>query len=148
MKDVVQCFSANELDASLMLPNSPERKSETEPTKRADKGKGKEKEAAFAVLGLGSRHNAEEPVTAARASVKGKERAYTPPESNTSGEVRVRGKERELLAAKQERRERESQRDSDDREKERDKQRICALEEEVHRLKDEVGSSFHVCPLY
>lgn len=50
----------------------------------------------------------------------------------------MRGKERELLVAKNEQRQREDGRETDEREKERDKERIKALEEEIERLKAEV----------
>jgi chromosome segregation ATPase len=60
-----------------------------------------------------------------------------------SGEVRVRGKERELVAAREELRRRGDGEAKDaeaaEREKARDKDRIRALEEEIERLKQEVG---------
>jgi hypothetical protein len=62
------------------------------------------------------------------------------------GEVRVRGKERELVAAREELRRREDGEPKDaeeaEREKARDKDRIRALEEEIERLKQEVGCPF------
>ncbi|EIW57775.1 uncharacterized protein TRAVEDRAFT_59336 [Trametes versicolor FP-101664 SS1] len=72
-----------------------------------------------------------EPVHRPRSS-KGKERAW-----DTSGEVRVRGKERELQEAREEH-ERHS-RDRGDGERDHDKQRIRMLEEEVARLRAELA---------
>ena len=62
---------------------------------------------------------------------KGKEREY-----DTSGEIRVRGKERELREAREDHARNAHERD--DGERERDKQRIRMLEEEVARLRAEV----------
>ncbi|KAI0714425.1 hypothetical protein C8T65DRAFT_644282 [Cerioporus squamosus] len=73
-----------------------------------------------------------EPPTRPRSS-KGKERAY-----DTSGEVRVRGKERELREAREDHA--RNAHDRDDNERERDKQRIRMLEEEVARLRAELAS--------
>ena len=81
---------------------------------------------------------------------KGKNRQVDPhlePEDgDTSGEIRVKGKQRELVAAMAEQQENErrriaSQGDKEEREKEnaRDKERIQMLEEEITRLKEEVG---------
>lgn len=68
-------------------------------------------------------------------------------DGDTSGEVRVRGKERELVAAReeQERHERRREKEKDlneeaDREKTVDKERIRMLEDEIMRLKEEVRS--------
>ena len=85
--------------------------------------------------------------------LKGKARAIEPwddpGEGDNSGEVRVRGKERELMAAREEQQRHERQREKEGAEKEaeeteteksRDKERIRALEEEIARLKEEVGS--------
>lgn len=70
-------------------------------------------------------------------------------DGDTSGEVRVRGKERELVAAReeQERHERRREKEKDlneeaDREKTVDKERIRMLEDEIMRLKEEVRSPF------
>ncbi|KAI0663720.1 hypothetical protein C8Q70DRAFT_906152 [Cubamyces menziesii] len=72
-----------------------------------------------------------EPVARLRSS-KGKERAC-----DTSGEIRVRGKERELREAKENHARYAHERD--DGERERDKQRIRMLEEEVARLRAELA---------
>ncbi|KAI0366310.1 hypothetical protein BV20DRAFT_972034 [Pilatotrama ljubarskyi] len=74
---------------------------------------------------------AAEPAPRAR-SAKGKERAY-----DTSGEIRVRGKERELREAREDHARNAHERD--DSERERDKQRIRMLEEEVARLRAELA---------
>ncbi|KAF8072131.1 hypothetical protein FPV67DRAFT_1651324 [Lyophyllum atratum] len=68
-------------------------------------------------------------------------------ESNTSGEIRVRGKERELAAAKADQRRRETRDEEQasgsdeelEREKGHDKERIRMLEEEITRLKEELS---------
>ncbi|KAI0350033.1 hypothetical protein OH77DRAFT_1525180 [Trametes cingulata] len=65
-------------------------------------------------------------------SAKGKERAC-----DTSGEIRVRGKERELREAREEHARNAHERDGSERE--RDKQRIRMLEEEVARLRAELA---------
>jgi len=62
---------------------------------------------------------------------RGKERAW-----DTSGEVQVRGKERELRAVREAHLRNEPARD--DEERERDKQRIRMLEEEIARLRAQV----------
>ncbi len=64
-------------------------------------------------------------------SSKGKERAC-----DTSGEIRVQGKERELREAREDHA--RNAHDRDDSERDRDKQRIRMLEEEVARLRVEV----------
>ncbi|KAF9818776.1 hypothetical protein IEO21_02556 [Rhodonia placenta] len=64
---------------------------------------------------------------------KGKERAH-----DTSGEIRVRGKERELHAAREAQLRNEP--GSDDEERERDKQRIRMLEEEIVRLRAQLAT--------
>lgn len=69
--------------------------------------------------------------TARLPSRKGKERAW-----DTSGEIRVRGKEKELREAKEHHA--RNVHDGDDGEREQDKQRIRVLEEEVARLRAEV----------
>lgn len=79
---------------------------------------------------------------------KGKERAinFEPLAADTSGEIRVRGKEQELLTAREQQRrnERRWQKDKDvghaeaEVEAARDKERIKMLELEVLRLKEEV----------
>ena len=69
--------------------------------------------------------------TARSTSRKGKERAW-----DTSGEIRVRGKEQELREAREDHARNAHGRD--DSERERDKQRIRMLEEEVARLRAEV----------
>ncbi|KAI0636197.1 hypothetical protein C8Q77DRAFT_1208038 [Trametes polyzona] len=74
---------------------------------------------------------AEQPPVRSR-SAKGKERAY-----DTSGEIRVQGMERELRAAKEDHARNVHGRD--DSERERDKQRIRMLEEEVARLRAELA---------
>ena len=66
---------------------------------------------------------------------KGKERAR-----DTSGELRVRGKERELRAAREAHA--RDERNGDDEERERDKQRIRMLEEEIARLRAQVRRSY------
>ncbi|KAI0788028.1 hypothetical protein C8Q74DRAFT_1255428 [Fomes fomentarius] len=71
--------------------------------------------------------------TARPRSSKGKERAY-----DTSGDVRVRGKEQELRQAREEQARNANERD--DIERERDKVRIKMLEEEVTRLRAELAS--------
>lgn len=82
------------------------------------------------------------------ASAKGKGRAVDDfMDGDTSGHIRVRGKERELVAAREEQRRNEKRRateaDARDVEKEKnsDKERIRMLEEEIMRLKDEVPTS-------
>ncbi|TBU39441.1 hypothetical protein BD309DRAFT_993770 [Dichomitus squalens] len=65
-------------------------------------------------------------------SRKGKERAW-----DTSGEIRVRGKEQELHEAREDHARNAHARD--DSERERDKQRIRMLEEEVARLRVELA---------
>jgi hypothetical protein len=78
---------------------------------------------------------------------KGKGRAS---EADTSGEICIRGKELELVAASEEhqRNERERERYSDVRQAEvertRDKERIRVLEQEIIRLKEEVHSTFSI----
>jgi hypothetical protein len=86
---------------------------------------------------------------------KGKERAIETwdnlEDGDTSSEVRVRGKERELVAAKEEQQRHERRREKEgevkeaekaEKEKARDKERIKVLEEEIAWLKQEVGSFF------
>jgi len=84
---------------------------------------------------------------------KGKGRAVDPnpiPEYETSGFLRVRGKERELMAAREEldKTERQLERDDigessffehTDKDRDRDKEKIKMLEQEVERLKQEVS---------
>ncbi|TFK82838.1 hypothetical protein K466DRAFT_556014 [Polyporus arcularius HHB13444] len=65
-------------------------------------------------------------------SSKGKERAC-----DTSGEIRVQGKERELREAREDHA--RNAHDRDDSERDRDKQRIRMLEEEVARLRVELA---------
>lgn len=85
------------------------------------------------------------------AREKGKGRACDVEEdADTSGEVQVRGKERELFAAREEQKRNEKRRwerdkemdekdaDERDREREKDKERIRMLEGEILRLKNEV----------
>ncbi|KAJ7914882.1 hypothetical protein B0H13DRAFT_2001497 [Mycena leptocephala] len=86
------------------------------------------------------------------AQEKGKGRAYDLEDADTSGEVRVRGKERELFAAREEQKrneerrwERDKEKEKEDeaeraRERERDKEKIRMLEEEILRLKNELSS--------
>ena len=77
---------------------------------------------------------------------KGKGRASEcPPDpEDTSDESRVRGKERELVVAREEQRQKEKrwERDKDDieleSERRRDKEKIKSLEDEIRKLKDEV----------
>ncbi|KAJ7183109.1 hypothetical protein C8R46DRAFT_1065897 [Mycena filopes] len=81
---------------------------------------------------------------------KGKGRARDFEEADTSGQVRVKGKERELSAAREEQKrneerrwERDKMKDKQDeaerdREREKDKERIRMLEGEIQRLKNEV----------
>lgn len=64
-------------------------------------------------------------------SRKGKERAW-----DTSGEIRVRGKEKELREAREDHARNAHERD--DGERGQDKQRIRILEEEIARLRAEV----------
>lgn len=80
------------------------------------------------------RRSFDEPLerTARPRSSKGKERAY-----DTSGDIRVRGKEQELRQAREEQARNATERD--DFERERDKVRIKMLEEEVARLRAEVS---------
>ena len=73
-----------------------------------------------------------------------------PEDGDTSGEIRVKGKQRELVTARAEQQENERRRvtsegDTEGREKgnARDKERIRMLEEEISRLKEEVG---HLSP--
>ena len=77
-----------------------------------------------------SLEDAPEPVARLK-SAKGKERAC-----DTSGEIRVRGKERELREAREEHARNAHERD--DGERDQDKKRIRMLEEEVARLRAEV----------
>ncbi|KAI0833716.1 hypothetical protein BC628DRAFT_1308678 [Trametes gibbosa] len=81
-----------------------------------------------------SRRPLEQPAeTASRVrSLKGKERAC-----DTSGEIRVRGKEQELREAREDHA--RNVHDRDDDERERDKRRIRMLEEEVARLRVELA---------
>ncbi|KAJ7671655.1 hypothetical protein DFH06DRAFT_1320436 [Mycena polygramma] len=86
------------------------------------------------------------------AREKGKGRAYDLEDADTSGEVRVRGKERELFAALEEQKlnekrrwERDKEKDKEDgperdSEREKDKERIRMLENEILRLKQELSS--------
>lgn len=83
---------------------------------------------------------------------KGKGRAFDFEDADTSGEVRVKGKERELVAAREEQKRNEERRWERDKEKDRadeveaqrerdrekDKERIRMLEDEILRLKQEV----------
>jgi len=69
-----------------------------------------------------------------------------PEDGNISGEIRVKGKQKELIAARAEQQENERRRitsegDKEERDKEnaRDKERIRMLEQEISRLKEEVG---------
>lgn len=68
-------------------------------------------------------------------------------DGDTSGEVRVQGKERELIAAREEQQRHEQRGEREkrfieepDREKAVDKQRIKMLEDEILKLKEEVRS--------
>ncbi|KAJ6460361.1 hypothetical protein C8R47DRAFT_1161009 [Mycena vitilis] len=85
------------------------------------------------------------------AREKGKGRAYDLEDADTSGEVRVRGKERELFAALEEQKlnekrrwerdkEKEKEDGPEDSEREKDKERIRMLENEILRLKQELSS--------
>jgi hypothetical protein len=90
------------------------------------------------------------------AKAKGKQRAEGSYQeltsADTSGEIRVRGKERELVVIRQSQRDRESNweqnRDSEgdrpkfEAEREKDKERIRLLEDEIQRLKEEVSSTY------
>ena len=84
-----------------------------------------------------SKRSTEEPRTeslepiARMVSRKGKERAW-----DTSGEIRVRGKEKELREAREDHARNAHERD--DGERGQDKQRIRILEEEIARLRAEV----------
>lgn len=68
-----------------------------------------------------------------------------PKDGDTSNEMRVRGKERELVAARKELQRHDKRQEQDgelkeaEREKVRDKERIRLLEEEITWLKQEVG---------
>ena len=94
-----------------------------------------------------------------RSALAGRRRAnpvdagLEPASADTSGEIRVRGKERELSAVREERRAREQRWETEAEttmireEKAGYEDKIRNLEEEVKRLKDEVRvlSSFHSC---
>lgn len=147
VKDAVNRFNATdgvEADFSLMLPSP-----HSSPTKPISQSR---------LFDESSPH----PTTSSSAvspstSRKGKERARDITDddldfivSGSSEHDDVHAKERELDAAREEQREHErclsgnqSRRASDERE--RDKRRIKALEEEVRRLKEEVGPFlFHI----
>jgi hypothetical protein len=134
VKAAVERFHVGEADAdpSILLPspnNSPVRPTKTKqheesqsriPTR--DKGKGR---AVDELSGLDAW------------------------DGDRSGEIRVRGKERELIAAREEQRRHERRREREmdlneeaDREKAVDKERIRMLEDEIMRLKEEVRRSF------
>ncbi len=77
------------------------------------------------------------------AAAKGKQRASMDlVDGDTSGHIRVRGKEQELFTAREQLRRNEERFDDrpevDNNERERDKEKIKMLEEEVKRLREEV----------
>jgi hypothetical protein len=134
VKDAVSRFTVGEADAdaSILLPK------ETIVVSPG-KGKGKEKARDGEHSSMSSRE-------------KGRGRAQELELIETSKEIHVQGKERELLEAREEQtmRERRWERDrdkaediderrrEDEREREKDKDRIRMLEEEIQQLKEEV----------
>jgi hypothetical protein len=163
VKEAVQRFRVvgGEADPSILLPGP-----NTSPGKMSGKGKAREDGGSTGKhINMGEFTFVEE-VDSSYISpcLKGKERPSARNHSleyldaDTSGENRVRGKERELVAAKKEQRknERRWERDKDDgdddmekersereKEKVRDKERIKMLEGEILRLKEEVHNFSH-----
>ena len=147
VKAAVQRFTADEAeaDSSLLLPNSqgPAAASYTMTTDDAGGNK-------FAP----HQHGVKESISGYNKSdkAKGKQRerdAYSDlSRADSSGEMTVRGKERELLAAREEhiRNEKRWERDKHiadaDAERLRDKERIRILEQEIAQLKEEVLPDF------
>lgn len=142
VKEVVQRFRAVDApDTSIMLPRSPGKSQPIELShgnSTENKNKGKEKQRETVSDADCEDEVDEQPILGNKAQDTGK-RLVDLSVREMSNESRVRGKERELLAARHEQRERANRRETDDREKERDKERIRALEEEVHRLQAEVN---------
>jgi hypothetical protein len=149
VKAAVQRFRVGDDDANpfILLPGP-----NTSPGKVNGKGKARE-DVSLTGKHINMRENAlteEGDIPCIPSSGKGKEpqRARDPLleclDVDTSGENRVRGKERELVAAREEQRrnERRWEKDKDERDDEADKERleerIRMLEGEVLRLKEEV----------
>jgi hypothetical protein len=140
VKAAVQMFQVD-ADASILLPAT-----------SVSPGKGAGKVLHDAVnqgrgRTLSDDHEDESPLYISSSShEKGKGRAHESSldPGNTSGEIRVQGKERELLVAREEQRQKERrwERDKDDveadSERRKDKEKIKALEDEIRRLKEEV----------
>lgn len=146
VKAAVQKFRVgpDDADSSILLPQlSPKR----------NKGQTRDN-ASRSVLSNDNQHDTDE---SSRISyrAKGKGRASNVSlerfDGDTSGDIRVRGKERELVAAREEqmRNERRWEREKDtvsieesQRESLKDKERIRMLESEIQRLRDEVRFYF------
>jgi hypothetical protein len=140
VKDAVRKFRVEDADPSILLPTS-----------GSPPGRGK----GIDIKGKGRRRSASDDqvddeygsYSSTSSRNKGKGRAYESWSelADTSGVIRVRGKEQELSAAKEEQRrnERRWERDKDgvevEVERAKDKEKIKSLEEEIRRLKDEVG---------
>ncbi|KAJ6612270.1 hypothetical protein B0H10DRAFT_2053028 [Mycena sp. CBHHK59/15] len=131
VKAAVERFhvGADNADPSILLPSSKGKRKAEAPTEEADE------------------------LPRIPAKDKGKARACDlGDDADTSGEVRVRGKERELFAAREvqkrnekRRWERDKEKDREDDterdiEREKDKERIRMLEDEILRLKDELSN--------
>ncbi|TDL16496.1 hypothetical protein BD410DRAFT_822851 [Rickenella mellea] len=135
---VVEQFSGDDPDPSLMLPKPITPEKDVRIRDRKGKGRARDSDAAHA------RHDkasSDDEHSASPSSFRnGKERAR-PSElvGDTSGEIRIRGKERELHAARQEQKARENRNENDEKDKDRDKERIRALEEEVKMLRTELA---------
>ncbi|KAH8117776.1 hypothetical protein DFH11DRAFT_1570632 [Phellopilus nigrolimitatus] len=108
-------------DSFVVSPRSPV-KVQNRPT--VDKGKGKE------------RQTYEDKVDLQRGSVHSPSQV---PSGDVSYETRMRGKENELLTAKQKEKERDVHESGDNDERQRDKERIQALEEELKKLREELA---------
>lgn len=129
VKGAIERF-ADDADHSLMLPNLT-----TSPGRAAPLSSPQRVDGTAEIASLSSK-------------AKGKQRAmdwdYNFAEANTTGEIRVRGKEQELLEAREEhiRKEQDRELDPDQsayfEEREKDKERIRALEAEVVQLKEQV----------
>jgi hypothetical protein len=142
VRDVVKRFRVGEedADASILLP-----KETVSPGKGKGKARGDER-VPMGVSQLSSRDKGKQ----LTREVDDCEYEFVHT-AETSGEVRVRGKERELVEAREEhlrkerRRERDREKDVEEAEKERnmDKERIKMLEQEIQRLKEEVYDFFY-----
>lgn len=142
VKAAVERFhpGVDEADFTVMLPTT------TPP--RTSKGKGRD----YGDVGLLDDEGSQSLASRAKGKGRASDVSLDSNDGDTSGHIRVRGKERELVAAKEEHRrnERRWEKDKDvllddqtQREKARDKERIRMLEEEVSRLKEEVSILIH-----